>query len=709
MVRRRHRDHFIDRAGASVARWCGPHQAADLARLRGDHPNLIAALAWSVDTPGEAPAGARLAVLLRYHWIAGGFLTYGRRWLERLLERLDPGLPERGHALGAAAWVALIQGDRAVARTYLAKCTGIADALPDRAMQGHAAHWRALLDLFEGDLPAAARLYERAIAIHREVGDVGSELTAAFQLAMAQTYAGRPAEALRTCAAVVERASADGESWNRGYAHWVAAISHLHLGDLPRAEEAVARTMRIEYGCSPGTEMISSPSGPGPSIACAGTCMSSTQGGNPRHAASGGPRTWLPRSSPASEPSQTHPEQAESASNGTRNPLTRGDTRAIDLPNTRPTTPINLNIRKPRSAQRLLADSGQTASTRAFAPRRHINLDQIPDCALGSCEKFGGQLLVCSAHSSGKHHSTHHQDERFDRHSSTATLRRRWNRSAFHTGRCFAASRSGLAIAVKQIFGEQVDERGQVRLHAVGVAGLYLFTVPGDLRPEGRRRASSTWSVPVVSRQVALRYLHQWVQRRLGALVFQEAIEVTVLLIERLPARFGHKGLFGVKMIVESAASESGHAHQLIDTDLVSPLLAEHHAGRLENFRSIELLGLLGNSRHGLPPMLSYATQRRFCKYSLTNEDEHHQEQVGVLMVHSQHPTSPPQEHRWSAPRSDSASAVSAVSSTTIARQRRSGCAGEEPIRRPDSPSGSALVFTRVAARRPLRPPVRHG
>lgn len=246
VVRRRHRDHFIDRARAFVERWCGPHQAADLALLREDHPNLIAALAWCVDTPGEAPAGARLAVLLRYHWIAGGFLTYGRRWLERLLDRLDPGVSERGHALWVAAWVALIQGDRAVARTYLAECTGIADALPDRAMQGHAAHWRALLDLFEGDLPAAARLYDRAIAIHREVGDVGSELTAAFQLAMAQTYAGRPAEALRTCAAVVARASADGESWNRGYGHWVAAISHLHLGDLSRAEEAVAETMRIE-------------------------------------------------------------------------------------------------------------------------------------------------------------------------------------------------------------------------------------------------------------------------------------------------------------------------------------------------------------------------------------------------------------------------------------------------------------------------------
>ncbi len=246
LLHRRHRDHFTRRAATCVQRWCGPHQAADLARLREDHPNLLAALAWSADVPGEAAAGARLASLLRYHWIAGGFLTYGRRWLERLIDRLDPGQPEHGEALWAVAWVALIQGDRGVARSYLQECAEIAQALGDRAMQGHAAHWRALLNLFEGDLAGAIGLYERAIAVHRSVGDVPMELTAAFQLAMAQVYADRPREALRTCSGVIEHAQAHGERWNRAYAHWVAAISHLHLDDLAEAREAIAAAMAIE-------------------------------------------------------------------------------------------------------------------------------------------------------------------------------------------------------------------------------------------------------------------------------------------------------------------------------------------------------------------------------------------------------------------------------------------------------------------------------
>jgi predicted ATPase/DNA-binding CsgD family transcriptional regulator len=245
-VRRRHRDHYIRRAEAVIDRWCGPDQARDLATLRADHPNLIAALAFSVETPGEAVGGARLAAQLRYHWIAGGFLTYGRRWLERLLPHLEEGSAQRGEALWVAAWVALIQGDRAEARGWLAECSRIAHARGDLALQGHAAHWTALLHLFEGDLDDAISCYRRAIALHRRMGLQGPELTAAFQLAMAQTYAGRSDEALVTAAAVVDGATAVGELWNRGYGRWIAAISHLHLGRLDAAREAILATMRIE-------------------------------------------------------------------------------------------------------------------------------------------------------------------------------------------------------------------------------------------------------------------------------------------------------------------------------------------------------------------------------------------------------------------------------------------------------------------------------
>lgn len=100
------------------------------------------------------------------------------------------------------------------------------------------------LTAFEGDLHAAIELYQRSIAIHRGVDDVAAELAAAFQLAMAQ--AGQHRDALGTCDEVIARAEAAGELWNRAYAHWVRAISHLHLGELDQARLAITATIGIE-------------------------------------------------------------------------------------------------------------------------------------------------------------------------------------------------------------------------------------------------------------------------------------------------------------------------------------------------------------------------------------------------------------------------------------------------------------------------------
>jgi DNA-binding CsgD family transcriptional regulator len=191
-------------------------------------------------------AGVRLAAQLRYHWIAGGFLPDGRRWLERLLDQLETGVPERGQALWVVAWVALLQGDRAVARRYLQECERLAEDLHDQAMTGHATHWCALLALFEGRLPEAIELYTRSIEIHRLMGDLAAELTASFQLAMAQEYAGHSPEALRSCRDVLERSSRHGEKWNHAYALWVSTICHAHQGNLAEAKSAITRVMETE-------------------------------------------------------------------------------------------------------------------------------------------------------------------------------------------------------------------------------------------------------------------------------------------------------------------------------------------------------------------------------------------------------------------------------------------------------------------------------
>ena len=228
-LKRRQRDHYRRRAAVMVDRWCGPGQADALRAMRRDHANPTRCS--SGRRPRRrGPAGAELAALLRYHWIAGGHLADGRHWLQQLLTRLPTPGPERGNALWVAAWVALIQGDRDDAIAYLVECGEIADDLGDHRMSAHVAHWSALHHLFCGRTAAAAELYERAIAVHRGGGDTASVLLALFQVAVAQTYDGCPEQALQSCTDALELSDRYGERWNRAYSLWMTGLCRWAAG-----------------------------------------------------------------------------------------------------------------------------------------------------------------------------------------------------------------------------------------------------------------------------------------------------------------------------------------------------------------------------------------------------------------------------------------------------------------------------------------------
>jgi predicted ATPase/DNA-binding CsgD family transcriptional regulator len=234
-LKRRHRDHYRAVAHRMVDEWCGPGQAQALAAVRHDHANLIAALDWSATTEGERQAGAELASLLRYHWIAGERLNDGRRWLDRLLadETTDMHVAD---ALWVAAWVCLVSGDREAALTYLRRCQRVADATDDPRIQAYVDLWSGACHLLSGDLAAATRVLQGALRAHREVGDHAAELMAMFLLVPAQAYNGDPAGGLVTCMSALELSEHRGEGWARGHALTGAAICHRQLGSLGEAE-----------------------------------------------------------------------------------------------------------------------------------------------------------------------------------------------------------------------------------------------------------------------------------------------------------------------------------------------------------------------------------------------------------------------------------------------------------------------------------------
>jgi predicted ATPase/DNA-binding CsgD family transcriptional regulator len=245
-LRRRHRDHYLQQARAMAAAWAGPGQAAGLARMREDHPNLRSALEFSIQRPGEADAAAALVGSLRYQWVVGGFLSEGRRWLDQALAMTAEPTLARGEALWVAAWVTLLQGDAEAAARRLAECDAIAAALQDPSLAAHASGWHGLDAMFSGAMDRGIDCYERSVRGHERLADLGAKLTMLFQLGVTLSYAGELARARAVCEEAVALGEPVGERWVRAYALWATGMVEWQEGDLEAGRRATEEALDIQ-------------------------------------------------------------------------------------------------------------------------------------------------------------------------------------------------------------------------------------------------------------------------------------------------------------------------------------------------------------------------------------------------------------------------------------------------------------------------------
>jgi len=143
-ARRRHAAYHAVFAERVQEQLTGSAQLATLDRLEAEHGNLRAALSWSLETTAGEPAGGertsvglRLVQALAPFWYQHGHATEGRRWLQRAI-RLTAG--------DAGAPVARM------------------------------AHWLGMLLFQQAELSNALELFERSLAIWRDLGELGEQV-----------------------------------------------------------------------------------------------------------------------------------------------------------------------------------------------------------------------------------------------------------------------------------------------------------------------------------------------------------------------------------------------------------------------------------------------------------------------------------------------------------------------------------------------------
>jgi len=247
ILRLRHRDWYRGVVDRACAEWFGPRQGAWAQTLQRDHANLRTALEYCLSEPGEIGIGLQMAGLPWFLWIACGFMTEGRFWLQRALQTSHEPTHERAWALATGAYVAALQGDEDSAASYLNESLQIGHQLDERDVIAYATHLMGLRGFLNGDLRGAIEQFRSALELYADAGlpaDYPNGLR--VQLAMAHLLLDDVNEAWQILEETYERCERAGESWLLSNAIYGRGFVKLTRGEFDNAEQDLREALKIK-------------------------------------------------------------------------------------------------------------------------------------------------------------------------------------------------------------------------------------------------------------------------------------------------------------------------------------------------------------------------------------------------------------------------------------------------------------------------------
>lgn len=174
-VHDRHLQFFTRFMEETDPRLRGPDQVILFDRVELEHDNFRAALAWALEG-GDVETGLRLAGA--WHWFCGtrGYLTEGRSWCGRLLERgATASKPARAIAWRGYGILTWMLGDNPGSEIGFEKSLALYRELGDRSNVAWLLTFLALPADSQGDRDKAKRLNEESLVLYREIGEKWGE------------------------------------------------------------------------------------------------------------------------------------------------------------------------------------------------------------------------------------------------------------------------------------------------------------------------------------------------------------------------------------------------------------------------------------------------------------------------------------------------------------------------------------------------------
>jgi len=245
-VRRRHRDFFADLVTRCADDWFGPRQAEWLRVLRDEHANLRVALQFCVESADEAPAALRMVSDLEGFWIATGWVSEARRWLDLALAHGTGDVVDRCVAARVAAWLALVQVDLEPARELVELARKLGEESSNEIVHAQLLLGEGLLAAWQNDHTAGLDAIERSLAVFERLGDRTTQTFGLVVVGMLFGFTGslEPAAAtLRQCVAISEP---EGEVYMRAFALAMLGLLALVEGDPERASHLARESISMK-------------------------------------------------------------------------------------------------------------------------------------------------------------------------------------------------------------------------------------------------------------------------------------------------------------------------------------------------------------------------------------------------------------------------------------------------------------------------------
>jgi non-specific serine/threonine protein kinase len=167
LLRRRHRDWFLEWAERGEPNLWGPGMPVWLEQLEAEYGNLRTALEWSRVTPEEAAGGLRLWAALSRFWDIRGYVSEGRSTADGLLPLATEHTVARARTLMEACLLAQHQGDWATVKTMAEECRTFALDLGDILDASAALMALGVLAQARDDSQGATALFDEAITLAR--------------------------------------------------------------------------------------------------------------------------------------------------------------------------------------------------------------------------------------------------------------------------------------------------------------------------------------------------------------------------------------------------------------------------------------------------------------------------------------------------------------------------------------------------------------